>query len=709
MVSPVRIKDRWNEQRILAQRTLGAAIVIAVLALTLIGRLVYLQVYRYDYYVQLSQGNRVRLDPIPASRGLIYDRTGHVLADNEPAYQLELIREQVPNLDDTLKRLVALGLIEPEDLQDTRRMILARRSFDTVPVRLRLTEEEVGRFAVHRYQFPGVDLVTRETRHYPYGELAVHALGYVGAISEQDLEHIDRANYEGSTLIGKLGVEAAYERLLHGETGYREVLVNAMGRSVQRVGNYSPDLSFQPPVPGKDLVLSLDLLTQQAAEQALGDRTGAVVALDPTDGNVLALVSHPNFDPAAFARGLSEREYAELADDPDKPLLDRALRGTYPSGSTIKPALALAALTYNVMDPNRIFYSTGIFHLPGSSFIWREDRDGPRGALDMYEAIAQSSDIYFYNLASLLGVDRIDRFLAPLGYGRLTGIDIAGERPGVLPSPEWKREHFGRPEDQVWFPGDTVNLGIGQGYLLVTPLQLAHIAGVLAERGKSFRPRLLIGTRDAYGQVTPIPPVPEPGVKGVSAASWNLVLQAMRHVTTCQEDPPFGYTCGTGHTAFMGAAYQAAGKTGTAQVYTVSRSQRLSEKGPEQLRDHAWFIAFAPFDHPRIAVAVLVEHAGFGAETAAPIARKVLDAYLLRQLPASAAAKPAASAAQARGAHAAVPQAAPLHAAPAHAAPAPATPGPAPAAPAPTAPAPPAPITTTAVARPARGAAGART
>ena len=643
MPSPVRIKDRWNEQRILTQRTLGASIIIALLTLTLIGRLVYLQIDRHDYYVELSQGNRVRLDPIPASRGLILDRNGHVLADNEPAYQLELIREQVPNLDDTLHRLSALGLIDPEDLQETRRTILARRSFDVVPVRLRLTDEEVARFAVHRYEFPGVDLATRQTRHYPYGELAVHALGYVSAISEQDLEHIDRAAYAGTTLIGKLGVESAYEKLLHGKNGDRQILVNAEGRTVQRVGAYTPNLRFEPPVAGDDLVLSLDLLTQQAAEDGLGDRTGAVVALDPSNGDVLALASKPEFDPAAFARGLSVREYAALANDPNKPLLNRALRGTYPSGSTIKPVLALAALTDHAIDPNKLIYSNLTFHLPGNSFLWREDHTGPRGPLNMMQAIARSSDVYFYNLASILGIDRIDAFLAPFGYGRLTGIDIAGEKPGLLPSPAWKRTAFKRPQDQVWFPGETVNLGIGQGYLLVTPLQLAHIAGILAERGKNFRPRLMIGTRDGAGHVTRVPPIADAPVTGISDASWNLVLKAMQEVTTCQDSPIFGHTCGTGAGAFKGAQYQAAGKTGTAQVYTVSRSQRLTEHVAEQLRDHAWFIAFAPADKPRIAVAVLVEHAGFGAEAAAPIARKVMDAYLLRQFtptpPAGSAAK----------------------------------------------------------------------
>jgi penicillin-binding protein 2 len=400
---------------------------------------------------------------------------------------------------------------------------------------------------------------------------------------------------------------------------------------VQRVGAYAPELQYRPPVPGKNLVLSLDLLTQRAAEDGLAGHSGAVVAIDPSDGDVLALASEPGFDPAEFARGITQREYSALVKDPDKPLLNRALRGVYPSGSTIKPAIALAALTYRVMDPYKIFYSNGIFHLPGSSFIWREDRDGPRGALNMEEAIARSSDIYFYNLASILGVDRIDTFLAPFGYGRLTGIDIAGEKPGLLPSPAWKKTAFRHAPDQVWFPGDTVNLGVGQGYLLVTPLQLAHIAGVLAERGKSFRPRLLIGTRDSDGHVTRTAPVAEPAVQGVSEASWDLVLNAMHHTTTCEDLPVFGHTCGTAYASFKNAQYQAAGKTGTAQVYTVSRSQRLSQKGPEQLRDHAWFIAFAPVDKPRIAVAVLVEHGGFGAQAAAPIAREVMDAYLLRQ------------------------------------------------------------------------------
>jgi penicillin-binding protein 2 len=620
--SRVRIKDHWNEQRIFSQRTLGAFVIIALLVITLIGRLTYLQVVRHDYYLSLSQGNRVRLDPIPASRGLIRDRSGVILADNEPAYQLELIREQVPDLNDTLKRLSALGLIDSDAIEDTRRTIFSRRSFDVVPVRLRLTDEEIGRFAVHRYQFPGVDLATRQTRHYPYGELGVHALGYVSAISEQDLDHIDRNAYAGTSLIGKLGVENTYEPQLHGRNGYREILVNAQGRSVQREGAFAPELHSQAPVAGDDLVMSIDLSIQQAAEEGLGEHRGAVVAIDPNTGDVLALASKPGFDPAAFARGLSRSELAALNDDIDKPLFNRALRGTYPSGSTIKPVLGLVALTDHLIEADTKVFCNGIFNLPGSAHLWRADKDEPRGMLDLPEAIARSSDVYFYKLASTMGIDRMDAGLSPFGYGQPTGIDISGEKAGLLPTPAWKERVYKQP----WYPGETVNMGIGQGYLLVTPLQLAHIAGVLSERGRSFRPRLVKGFRDADGKIKWLPPVEEKPVTGISDADWTTVIDAMVHTTHCAT------YCGTAWVAFKGAAYDAGGKTGTAQVYTVAQNAKYNAKAvPETLRDHAWFIAFAPAEAPKIAVAVLVENAGFGASNAAPIARKVIDTYLLHK------------------------------------------------------------------------------
>ena len=624
MVRGVRIKDHWKEQRRFEQRSLVAGILIAALLLVLMGRLYLLQVVRHDYYAQLSQGNRVRIEPIPAARGLMLDRNGVLLAGGQPAYQLELVREQVTDLDDTLTRLVGIGMLAAEDLPEVRRTILSRRSFDSVPIRLRMSDEDVARFAVQRFEFPGVNIETRQTRAYPYGELAVHALGYVGALSASDLQRIDTAAYAGTALIGKLGVESAYESKLHGTNGYREILVNAQGRSVEKMGLITPKLRTRSPTAGADLILSLDLAVQRAAEEGLGAHRGAVVALDPATGDVLALASRPAFDPNQFARGLTREEYTALADDIDRPLLDRALRGTYPSGSTIKPVLGLAALTDHTTAADTKVFCNGEFFLPGSRHVWRADKDEPRGWLDLPEAISRSSDVYFYRLASTLGIERMAAFLAPFGYGQPTGIDIGGEKAGLLPTPDWKRKAFKRPEDQTWFPGETVNMGIGQGYLLVTPLQLAHITGILAERGRNFRPRVVRGMRDAAGRTQWLAPVEGAPIKGVSDADWTVVLDAMVGTTHCAR------YCGTAWVAFRGAAYEAAGKTGTAQVYTVAQNARYNASTvPERLRDHAWFIAFAPAAAPRIAVAVLVENAGFGASNAAPVARKLMDAYLL--------------------------------------------------------------------------------
>lgn len=627
----MRIKDQWNEQRIYSSRTFAALLIIGVLSLTLLGKLAYLQIIRHDYYLELSQGNRVRQDPIPASRGLILDRRGRVLVDNEPAFQLELIREQTPDLTDTLRRLVAIGLLNQDDIEPLRRIIRSRRSFDSVPIRLRLSDEEIGRFAVHRHEFQGVELRARQTRHYPYGDLGVHALGYVAAVSEDDLERVDKPGYAGTTLIGKLGVESAYESQLHGLNGYQQILVNAQGRSVKFQGAYQPDLRAEAPVPGKDLVLALDLPTQQAAEAALGEHRGAVVALDPANGDVLALVSHPGFDPSLFGRGLTRSEYALLTDNEDKPLLNRALRGAYPSGSTIKPVMALAGLSYDVVDPERREFCNGVFHLPGSAHLYREGKGGRHGAVNLIDAVARSCDVYFYGLAARLGVDHIAAFAAQFGIGSLTGIDISGEKPGLLPTPAWKKQAFKRPQDQVWFPGETVNFGVGQGYLLVTPLQLAHMAAILAERGRSFQPRVVMGVREPSGRIARNAPQALQGAIGISETNWDLVLRGMIGATTY----------GTAAAIGKDARYSIAGKTGTAQVYTVAQNAKYNEKTvAERLRDHAWFIAFAPAETPRIAVCVLVENGGFGASAAAPIARRVMDAYLLDGLP---AATPAAS------------------------------------------------------------------
>ena len=642
----VRIKDHWREQRLFDRRALTVAALMALATLGLIARLILLQVVRHEYYSDLSQGNRVRTEPIPAARGLILDRNGEIVASNQPAYQLELVPEEVPDFKEgasaTLRRLAALGLLRPGEVDELRRTIAVSRSFDSVPIRLHMSDEDVARFAVRRFEFPGVDIKTRQTRWYPNGELAVHALGYVGAISEEDLKHIDRATYAGTALIGKLGVESTYEDQLHGKNGFREVLVNAQGRSVERQGAFVPNLRTRAPSAGEDLLLSIDLKLQRVAEAALAGHRGAAVALDPANGDVLALVSLPGFDPNLFARGITPGEYNTLANDEDRPLFNRALRGTYPSGSTIKPVLGLAALTDRTIAADTKVFCNGEFFLPGSRHVWRADKDEPRGWLDLPEAIARSSDVYFYRLASTLGIDRIASFLEPFGYGQATGIDIGGEKAGLLPTPDWKRKSFKRPEDQVWFPGETVNLGIGQGYLLVTPLQLAHITGVLAERGRNFRPRVVNGVRDTAGHTTRIAPIEGTPIRGVSEADWTVVLDAMVGTTHCAR------YCGTGAIAFRGAGYEAAGMTGTAQVYTVAQNARYNANTvPERLRDHAWFIAFAPVEAPRIAVAVLVENAGFGASNAAPVARKLMDAYLLdsegKLKPAPPAAAPGAA------------------------------------------------------------------
>jgi penicillin-binding protein 2 len=638
----VRIKDHWREQRLFDRRALTVAALMALATLGLIARLILLQVVRHEYYSDLSQGNRVRTEPIPAARGLILDRNGEIVASNQPAYQLELVPEEVPDIRDTLRRLAALGLLRPGEVDELRRTIAVSRSFDSVPIRLHMSDEDVARFAVRRFEFPGVDIKTRQTRWYPNGELAVHALGYVGAISEEDLKHIDRATYAGTALIGKLGVESTYEDQLHGKNGFREVLVNAQGRSVERQGAFVPNLRTRAPSAGEDLLLSIDLKLQRVAEAALAGHRGAVVALDPANGDVLALVSLPGFDPNLFARGITPGEYNALANDEDRPLFNRALRGTYPSGSTIKPVLGLAALTDRTIAADTKVFCNGEFFLPGSRHVWRADKDEPRGWLDLPEAIARSSDVYFYRLASTLGIDRIASFLEPFGYGQPTGIDIGGEKAGLLPTPDWKRRNFKRPEDQVWFPGETVNLGIGQGYLLVTPLQLAHITGMLAERGRNFRPRVVNGVRDAAGHTTWIAPIEGAPITGVSQADWTVVLDAMVGTTHCAR------YCGTGAIAFRGAGYESAGKTGTAQVYTVAQNAKYNANTvPERLRDHAWFVAFAPVEAPRIAVAVLVENAGFGASNAAPVARKLMDAYLLdsegKLKPAPPAAAPGAA------------------------------------------------------------------
>ncbi len=627
MAQHVTIKDNWGEQRLFEGRIYVAAAVAAVLVIALIGRLTYLQILRFDYYTELSQGNHVRIEPLPAARGVIYDRNGAVLAENRPAYQLELIREQVGSekaLRATLDQLVRLNLLDREEIPDLLRTIRSRREFDTVPLRLRLSDEEIARFALRRFEFRGVDIRTRLARHYPNGELAVHALGYVAAIAEQDLQRIDRAAYAGTSLIGKLGVEASYEGPLHGQNGAREVLVNAQGRSVDNLSKLVPQLRTTVPRPGTNLVLSLDLDVQKVAEQAILNQRGAIVAIDPRNGDVIALASRPGFDPNFFGRGLTRAEFAALNDNIDRPLFNRALRGAYPPGSTIKPVVALAALSNGVMVPEDSRFCRGYYTLPGSSHRFRDWKPKGHGSVDMVHAIAQSCDVYFYGVAAALGPDRLAETLGRFGLGTITGIDISGEKSGLLPTPAWKRAAFKRAELRTWFPGETVIFGIGQGFLLATPLQMAHLAGVIATRGTSFAPRLVTALRDPVTQkLTPVASKPLAGVTA-DAAQWQTIIDGMFAVTHG----------GTASRSAAGAEYSIAGKTGTAQVFGIAQDQKYVEKDVgERLRDHAWFIAFAPVEDPRIAVAVLVENGRSGSGTAAPLARLIMDAYLMRKFP----------------------------------------------------------------------------
>jgi len=624
-----RIKNYYAENRLFALRSIVAGLIAGVLLIVVGGRLFYLQVLRYDYYSTLSQGNRIRTEPIPPSRGLILDRNGAVLADNLPAFQIELVREQVgdaKSLDATLASLVTIGLLRPEEVNNIRRTVMLHKVYESVPIKLQLTEAEMARFAVHRFQFSGVDIRTRLARHYPLGKTAVHAIGYVSAINEQDLKQIDSDEYAGTSLIGKLGVEAAYEKQLHGKRGSRQILVNAAGRPVEKQGEYTPHLDVRPPIAGDDLILGMDIRVQKVAEEALAGRRGSVVALDPKTGDVIALASLPGFDPNAFVRGLSVAEYTVLRDDIDIPLLNRALRGAYPPGSTVKPLYALAAQKYNIWKPDQLEFCGGFFTLPGSSHQYRDDKK--HGMINMRQAIAESCDVYFFRLADRLGIDRMASFMQTFGYGELTGIDIPGEKAGLYASPAWKKRAFKRAADQVWFAGETISMGIGQGAITVTPLQQAHFAAEIAERGQIIaKPRMVSAIRPAGStSIVPRSPELEKPIEIATPEEWDVLYDGMVGATTY----------GTAHVAGLGAKYSIAGKTGTAQVFTIKQTDSTKAKiKDERKRDHSWFIAYAPANDPKIAVAVLVENGGFGAEVAAPIARKVLDAYLLGIEPAA--------------------------------------------------------------------------
>lgn len=626
MSRSVRIKDHHAEQRLFEGRAIAAAVIMVIALGSVIARLVWLQVVQYDYFADLSQGNRIKIEPIPPNRGLILDRNGLPLATNAPSYQLELTREQVTDIDATLVGLAQLGLLDNADFPSLKKDIRSRRSFEAVPVKLQLTDEELARFAARRYQFPGVEIRPRLTRYYPLGASSVHAIGYVGAISEEDEKTLDLNEYAGTTLTGKSGVEKAYERELHGRAGVQQLLVNAQGRTVERIGKEAVELKRQEPTAGNDLFLTIDLRVQQVAEEALRGQRAAAVAIDPTSGDILAFVSTPAFDPNLFARGLSRPQYLALTEDPDRPMYDRALRGVYPPGSTVKPLFAIAALESGVVTSHDTRFCRGMWSAPGYGRARRDWKPGGHGTVDMRRALATSCDIYFFDMARLMGIDRMAAVLSKFGLGTPTGIDIEGERSGILPSTEWKKRAYKKPEFQVWFPGDTISVGIGQGQMLVTPLQLANAIAALANKGQRFKPRLVRAVRDVQtGKVKQITPEPLPPVKVADAGEWEVAQGGMFDVVNAPHGTARFYLA-------PAPVYQMAGKSGTAQVFTVSINEKMrkAKELEEHLRDHALFVSFAPFESPKIAVAVVVENApGGGSAFAAPIARRILDRYLL--------------------------------------------------------------------------------
>ncbi len=600
-------------------RVLIIAIVVVVAFGLVAARLVYLQVFRHEDLADQAESNRTAIVPIVPNRGLILDRNGVVLATNYSAYTLEITPSRVADLEQTIDALSKVVEIHPRDRRRFKKLQEESKSFESLPIRTRLTDEEVARFAAQRFHFPGVEIKARLFRNYPFGELASHVIGYIGRINQSEKERIqeseDAANYRGTDYIGKLGVEQSYETQLHGITGVEEIETSAGGRAVRR-------LASTPATPGNTVVLSIDIKLQKLVEDLFGERRGALVALDPKTGEVLAFVSKPTFDPNLFVDGIDQENWQELNESLDKPLLNRALRGTYPPGSTYKPFMALAALETGKRTPQQTIQDPGYFMFGNHRF--RDDKEGGHGTVDMYKSIVQSCDTYYYVLANDMGVDLMHDELQKFGFGAFTGIDIQGEVRGLLPSTEWKRKAYKRPEQQKWYAGETISLGIGQGYNNFTMLQLALATGVIANDGIKMKPHLVKEVVDVVTRTS------RETLREIKAEA----IADPKNIAVIRNALVGVNTEGTGATAFRGAGYVAAGKTGTAQVVAIKQNEKYNAaRMAERLRDHALYMAFAPADKPKIALAMVVENAGFGGAMAAPIARRVFDYWLLGQSP----------------------------------------------------------------------------
>ncbi len=600
-------------------RVYVVSVVVLACFVLLALRLAYLQVIRHDDLRAQAESNRTSIVPIVPNRGLILDRNGVVLASNYSAYTLEITPSKTGGVEQTLDDLSSVMDITPRDRRRFKKLMEESRSFESLPIRTRLTDTEVARFAAQRFRFPGVEIKARLFRSYPYGELASHVIGYIGRINQTEKAKIedddDQANYRGTEYMGKLGVEQSFESQLHGITGVERIETSAGGRAVRK-------LASNPSTPGNVVVLSIDIKLQKLIEDMFGDRRGALVALDPKTGEVLAFVSKPTFDSNLFVEGIDQENWQMLNESLDKPLLNRALRGTYPPGSTYKPFMALAALQTGTRSATTLINDPGFYMFGGHRFGSPENEKG--GIMDMRRAIVESSNPYFYSLANELGVDAMHDFMKPLGFGQITGIDINGEVRGVLPSQAWKRKYYKRPEQQKWYAGETISLGIGQGYNSFTMLQLAQAVSTLANSGVKHKPQLVIATQDATSHVRePVPPA-APEDLGFKPENVDIIRRAMVGVT--QE--------GTSARVFAGAGYLSGGKTGTAQAVSLNQKEKYNAaKMEERQRDHSLYIAFAPAEDPKIALAVIVENAGFGSTSAAPIARRAFDYWLLGQYP----------------------------------------------------------------------------
>jgi penicillin-binding protein 2 len=608
MPQAIRLKDHEKDGRLIRKRAVVGALVVLLLTSLLVARMYYLQVVQFEHHTTLAENNRIHVQPIPPSRGLIYDRNGVIIADNRPSFSLTLTRERAGDWPQVLDLIVEVLELEPDDRAlFERRVRQGRRPFEPVPVLFELSEEQIARIAINQFRLPGVEVSAQLVRHYPLGEHFAHSVGYVGRINEKELKQLDPVSYSGTHHIGKTGIERFYEDDLHGEVGYEEVETNARGR-VLRV------LKRTDPTPGKDIVLSLDVQLQEAAEAALAGRRGAIVAIQPQTGEVLAMVSQPSFDPNPFVTGIGFKAYADLRDSIDRPLYNRVLRGLYPPGSTIKPMMAVAGLDAGVVTPQTRVFDPGFYQLQGHSHKYRNWNRTGDGWVEMDLAIARSNDTYFYSLAHKMGIDRMHDYMSRFGLGQRVSLDMFEETAGLMPSREWKRERY----RQAWYPGETLILGIGQGYMQTTPLQLAQATVLMATRGKWIRPHL---AKTIQGRI-PLDANPLPDIVLRDPKFWDIGRHGMEQVM----HGPRGTARKVGDLAL----YRIAGKSGTAQVVAIKQGEKYDRsKVQERHRDHALFVAFAPADNPQIAVSVMVENGESGSGVAAPVVKQVIDAWLL--------------------------------------------------------------------------------